>query len=598
MAFLHPTNIPSRPDVPERLRKVARAFRDLLDDEVTVWLERAGDGEAAALRRDLDPTGPNPSDDSEPYLVLLAQGAGIAVVEAPEVTRRNRSVLRNRRIDTERLDRAVAERTSELRERLDAASINPDRAVHILALPETSRHEIDTNAGLRALCREDLTAEGLPAALRRLIGERNRPLSPQQVTTARVAVRPSIRIGGPAQSTTQGVLLFRSPDDEARVRALDQIQERLAEHLGAGYRLIRGVAGSGKTLILTHRAKHLADLLPDWRILLCCYNKSLATALEDEVSGLANVSVMTVDRLASRLLKTAGRSADYGPNPSDEDFQRIRRQAADVAPTLAARHRYDLVLVDEAQDFGPSGLDLAWAALADGRDNFVIALDSAQNVYRRRMTWNPPGLTARGRATVLTSNYRNTREILDTALGALVGIGDPATSDPDSDELDVLVMPSEAVRTGPLPRLLTCADLDAEARAIADEVRVLQDAGNESGQIVVLSGSKELRDLVLARVPNSIDAKRNPIRAIRASGAVRVATLQWAKGLEFRHVIVGGANQIWVPEEDDEAEAQEDRRRRLLYMAMTRATGTLTVTHSGDGVMSSFQRLPVWQPGR
>lgn len=597
MAFLHPKNIPSRPDVPDRLRKVARAFRDLLGDEVTVWLERTGHGETAALRRDLDPAGAHPSDDSEPYLVLLAQGAGIAVVEVPEVTRRNRSVLRNRRIDPDRLHRSVAERTGELRERLDAVSIRQDRAVHILALPETSRHEIDTSAGLRALCREDFTSEGLPVALRRLIGERNRPLSPQQVTAARVAVRPSIRIDGPTESATQSALLFRPPDDEARMRALDQNQEHLAEHLGAGYRLIRGVAGSGKTLVLTHRAKHLAELLPEWRILLCCYNKALAAALADEVSALANVSAMHVDRLASQFLGAAGRSAEYGRNPSDEDFRRIRREATEVAPTLAAEHRYDLVLVDEAQDFGPSGLDLAWAALADGRDNFIIALDSAQNVYRRRMAWNPPGLTARGRATVLTSNYRNTREILDTALGALVGIGDSAGRDPESDELDVLVMPSEAVRTGSPPQLLMCADLEAEAGAIADAVRVLRDAGNEPGHIVVLSGSKDLRDLVLARVPDSIDTKRNPARAVRKSDSVRVATLQWAKGLEFRHVMVGGANHVWVPEEDDEAEAQEDRRRRLLYMAMTRATGTLTVTYSGDGVMGSFQRLPVLQPG-
>ncbi len=591
MAFLHPANIRIQPDVPERLRKVAKACRDLLGDEVTVWLERTGDGAAAALRRDLDPTGKHSSDDSEPYLVLLVPGAGIALLEVPEVTRRNRRLLRNRRIDPDRLDRSIAERAGELRRRLDAASIDPNRTVHILALPETSRHEIDTNAGLRALYREDFSPETLPEALRRLIGEQGQPLSPQQVTAARVAVRPSIRIGGP----TQGALLFRPPDDAEKVRALDRGQERLAEHLGAGYRLIRGVAGSGKTLILTHRAKHLARYFPEWRILLCCYNRSLRAALEDETADMRNVSAMTVDRLAARFLKAARRGADYGTK-SDEDFQRIRREAATVAPSLPGEHRFDVVLVDEAQDFGPSGLDLAWAALAPGREHFVIALDSAQNVYRRRMSWNPPGLTARGRATVLTSNYRNTREILDTALSALVGIGNRDGRDPDSDDLDVLVMPSEAIRTGPPPQLLTCASVEAEARAIAESVRELQEAGNEPGHIVVLSGCADLRMMVLERVPNSIDTKGDATRAVRERGSVRVATLHWAKGLEFRHVVVGGANHVWVPEDDDEAEAQEDRRRRLLYMAMTRATATLTVTYSGDGVMSSFQRLPTWQP--
>ena len=596
MAFLHPANIPSRNDVPERLRKVARAFRDLLGDETTVWLERTGDGEASALRRDLDPVGAHPADGSEPYLVLLVEDAGIAVVEVPEVTRGNRSTLGNRRIDPDQLHRSIAARAGKLRESLDVASIDPNSAVHVLALPETSRHEIDDLAGSRALLREDFWPERLTVALRRLIGEQHNPLNDQQVTAARVAVRPSIRIGSPARGSAQDALLFRPPDDGARIRALDQTQEHLAEHLGGSYRLIRGVAGSGKTLVLTHRAKHLARFFPEWRILLCCYNKSLAAALEDEISGLDNVSAMTVDRLARQLLKAAGRSVALGPNPGDEDFQRIRREAAEAAPTLPSEHRFDVVLVDEAQDFGPSGLNLAWAALADGRDNFVIALDSAQNVYRRRMAWNPPGLTARGRSTVLASNYRNTREILDTALGALAGIGDQAGSDMDSDSLDVLVMPSEAVRTGPPTQLLTCPNLDAEAGVIAERVRELQEAGNDPRHVVVLSGSPELRRLILSRVPNSIDAKRNPARAVRERTSVRVATLQWAKGLEFRHVVVGGANHVWVREEDDEAEAQEDRRRRLLYMAMTRATETLTVTYSGDGLMSSFQRLPMWDP--
>ncbi|MCY3924911.1 MAG: hypothetical protein OXG52_05290 [bacterium] len=34
----------------------------------------------------------------------------------------------------------------------------------------------------------------------------------------------------------------------------------------------------------------------------------------------------------------------------------------------------------------------------------------------------------------------------------------------------------------------------------------------------------------------------------------------------------------------------------FLLGARPRATGTLTVTCSGDGVMSSFQRLPTWTP--
>jgi len=61
---------------------------------------------------------------------------------------------------------------------------------------------------------------------------------------------------------------------------------------------------------------------------------------------------------------------------------------------------------------------------------------------------------------------------------------------------------------------------------------------------------------------------------------VAVATLQLLKGLEYAHVLIGGINHIWVEDDEDES------RQRLLYVAMTRATQTLTVTYSGDGSMS------------
>ena len=78
-----------------------------------------------------------------------------------------------------------------------------------------------------------------------------------------------------------------------------------------------------------------------------------------------------------------------------------------------------------------------------------MALDSAQNVYRRSMTWNPPGLTARGRTTVFRRNYRNTREILELAWTFLEG--SPDCSPPVSDGVTPRTVssrrrPPEAVR--------------------------------------------------------------------------------------------------------------------------------------------------------
>ncbi|MFP3423158.1 nuclease, partial [Bacillus sp. SIMBA_161] len=54
------------------------------------------------------------------------------------------------------------------------------------------------------------------------------------------------------------------------IRAMDLHQENLAKQLGDQNRLIRGVAGSGKTLILASRAKLLSKQHPEWKILILC----------------------------------------------------------------------------------------------------------------------------------------------------------------------------------------------------------------------------------------------------------------------------------------------------------------------------------------
>ena len=62
------------------------------------------------------------------------------------------------------------------------------------------------------------------------------------------------------------------------LRLMDLQQERLARSLGEGHRVIHGVAGSGKTMILAYRCQHLAQEITK-PILILCFNVSLAARL-------------------------------------------------------------------------------------------------------------------------------------------------------------------------------------------------------------------------------------------------------------------------------------------------------------------------------
>ena len=464
MGFLTPENIPSRSGVPDRLRQVARALRDFMPHETTVWLEEKEGG--------------------APYLEVLDPGAGIALIEAPSIRTGGRRRHSRWRAFTDqdlvRIRDDIAERAEDLRKRIDRMLVRSLPVRCVLAAPDHDAVPVTAldpvQGKLPILTRSDLSETGLRPAIRRILGSVvSSPLSEQEENRARAVINPEIVLS--ATDGFETLPLFQDPEiaPEDIIRVMDREQERVAEYLGWGYRMLRGVAGSGKTLVLTHRVRHLHRLFPNYRILLVCYNRLLANALQLMVNESNRISVINIDRLAFKLAgQQAGRRL---PN-----FEQLREQAAVKARRLPDSRRYDVVLVDEAQDFDHHALDLAYAMLKPSRrdlgaagqnlrsyraGHFVMALDSAQNVYRRSMTWNPPGLTARGRTTVFRRNYRNTREILWFAWTFLEGSSGWSSPSTSVDEPKGKVPPEAAPRSGPMPRLLDCRDLRGEAEAIA-----------------------------------------------------------------------------------------------------------------------------------
>lgn len=570
MAFLIPENIPSRSDLPERLQVAARALRDAADEDVTVWLE-----------------GESPDDK---YLLVLDPRTGVLVLEAPATSGRGiaQRLSLHRGMDASGWPQLATaqKRVSELSERIGReARIGQLPVAGAYAVPQLDLAGLEAQGADPGICltREDFAD---PTAVRAgfsrvLKTPRATGLTDLEERVTRGIVRPEIIISG-AEGDKPGQLVFRPPEvaaDEV-IRVLDREQERLARHLGSGYRVIRGVAGSGKTLVLTYRAKYFAEHFPNRRVLLLCYNVVLSKALEQEVKGMPSVEVRTIDSLAWSVLNPRGQ---WGRPKTTEDYTERRERAAEVAQSLSPSSKYDVVLVDEAQDLDTAGLELAYAMLKADREDFVIALDGAQNIYRKRLTWNPPGMTARGRTSILRVNYRNTREILDFAIRFLTR-GDPESLRDTTDaEPDDIVPPEAARRSGPWPKVLTCGDQRAEADLVASEVKRLLSEGVDARNIAVLFGNSRMQKALYAAF-RAHDLPyfcvtfngQNKRRAVEVSD-VRSSTVHGLKGLEFSRVFLCGANDVWLPDGGD------DSVRRLLYVGMTRAMDELTVTVSGSG---------------
>lgn len=593
MAFLLPENIPSRSGVPDRLRQVARALRDFTPDRVTVWLRETMGG--------------------LPYLLVFDPTAGIMVLDAPSLSAAGRRRRQRGRVfdslDAMNIptDELVAQ-ASALNRDIDASAAENLPVRCVLAVPDLDEVAVErlgeADRGLPILTRSDLAHDRVEGALRRVMGgERIRPLSDQEERRARAVVNPEIVL---PQSRIETLPLFQDPETpfEEVFRVMDRHQERVAEHLGDGYRVLRGVAGSGKTLILAHRARHLYRTLPKWRILVVCYNRVLANALEALVDPDERLEVTNIDRLAYRL-------AGWGSRRGKPDFDALVLEAERKARRLPDAERFDAVLVDEAQDFDHPRLNLAYSMLKSDRmrpdpaqpdrDNFVMAYDVAQNVYRRGgARWNPTGVdaqgrsrTARGRSTVFRKNYRNTREILEFAMNFLAGSREWSSAAVDLDDPAALIPPEVAKRTGPRPRQQNCRDLRAEAECIVSRVAEMLDQGVSAHDIAVLYGYSDLerelrrafssRDLPYFHVQGKDYASHSDNRdqAVHVRNMVRVSTLTGIKGLEFSRVLVGGANHIHV--RDVEQGDQLQAAKSQLYAAMTRAMDELEITMSGAG---------------
>lgn len=577
MARLMPENLRSRSDVRDSIQAVVRLLGDNLPDDAIVTCVVG---------------------DDDPPLWILLPDAGIVGLYVIDAGRRSLQARVKEQLGRsaqipELVVAAAREGAETLARMSDSAHLDREiSATMAVAVPQVRRSDVAKAGAMEqpVLAREDLTPEGLYDALLRVLGGQGARLTEREERAVRAAIDPRIVIRDRKQEAVQSLsgIAFRAPGDEESpdLAVFDLKQQHLAFHLGAGYRVISGVAGSGKSLILTGRARHLSDQDPSARILVTCYNRIIAAALEEELDAVRNVDVHTVHAYAWRVFKATGRSEPQG----DDKFEVYLRVAADYLKKrrVGAAFTYDAVLVDEAQDFDPLMLDVAFGALREPDADFVVARDGVQNIYRRSgKVWTANGTTAQGRTTVLTVNYRNTHEILDLAYMLLMKDGaNDASREGAIQQDDDVVYPEATSRRGPPPDIVSVTSIDAEVRATCDQLEAWHRAGVGWGDILVLFGSlrfyegKLRAECARRDIPYfcAVKPRKNRRLVTSAGDVVRSSTITAAKGIEFPYVAFMGVNQLAAG-----PEAEGVDHRRLAYVAMTRATDNLMITVSGQG---------------
>jgi len=421
-------------------------------------------------------------------------------------------------------------------------------------------------------------------------------LTNDQISTIRGILHPEKAVKEiPATSKSVPARVKLAPDSSVIV-TLDIEQERLAADIREGHRLFYGVAGSGKTLILLSRAKYLANRLLTTRVLVLCFNITLAAYLRslihDESQNPIYKERIEVVHFNGWARKILGKL----PNPKfvTGDYDEVLgEQLLEAIINLRLEQKWDAILVDEAHTFSPSWFKCCVAALKDPENgDLMIVSDGSQSLYERcKFTWKSVGIKAQGRRTKkLFQNYRNTHEILSAAWSILKPIAAELGEDKDDATFPV-VEPNAALRNGSRPLLYVATSREQEVQSAVQQIKKLHQSGYEPRDIAIVYRHKgkndQLFDGLIQRLNDCsvgaywvTEADEYKLQYSTKVPGVRIITALSSLGLEFKVILI-----LWVQQfANCHATNQElaARERRQLYVAMTRAQEQLYLFGSGN----------------
>lgn len=253
--------------------------------------------------------------------------------------------------------------------------------------------------------------------------------------------------------------------------------------------------------------------------------------------------------------------------------------------------RYDCVVVDEAQDFGPAELTLIRAlAPSDKPNSLFLCADSRQRIYRPAVPWSRFGIDTRGRSYTLHVNYRTTKEIQEFAESVL-----PFSIEGfQEDEPQLLAQRPIALMKGVVPEAKGYDNIEAEMRGLKEWIYRCLDENIMPGEIAIFARTKRMLEAVERLLEQQVYPQRGIASRMLKQGTqpvpyeINYGTAHSAKGLEFRAVGVVGVNQSNFPSygvikditDPAERQAKEAQERQLLYTACTRARERLYVSWS------------------
>jgi len=344
---------------------------------------------------------------------------------------------------------------------------------------------------------------------------------------------------------------------EEELVALTKNQYRCIDQLEDNPRcLIKGAAGTGKTLIAVEQVKkHVAT---GEKVALFCYNNTLGQWLQHyfkyQPENLRPYYAGTIHGYMVKLIRDSGKRINFPTEQCEEDYfykYNLPCMAIDIQRNL--KFRFDRIIIDEAQDLITNEyLDFVESCLKSGvqRGRWTFFGDfSRQAIYidmKKNQLLDILGERTSFIQFKLITNCRNTVYIC-SEIKTVTGFSDK-------------IIYRGGV-SGPPVEYIPYVTIEDEKKKLIEILKKLSNDHVELGRITILSPRKRENSVV-----DCLEGIRVSDYQIPSVEALTFSTIQGFKGLENTVIIL------------TDIESYQDIR--LIYVAFSRAKSGLYVLES------------------
>ncbi|MDJ0674718.1 MAG: 3'-5' exonuclease [Calothrix sp. MO_167.B42] len=259
------------------------------------------------------------------------------------------------------------------------------------------------------------------------------------------------------------------------------------------------------------------------------------------------------------------------------DWNDLREQVFSFMQAGAEYEKYDILVVDEAQDLSASQIKILLELTSSDTKSITFIRDTTQRIYKNNYIWDDINLSfGIGSELDLEKNYRNTREIAMVAASLMQSVS--------SEEYDIDILDPDLIETSGLKPVWLRGRYIYQQKYLLDTLGNIDIYTESVGILHIQTSSVNQLAIKLQNSGYDCFVLKDEDNLNDTLGGVYVSTLHSAKGLEFDHVFIVGYDEFFAPGpyklSHRNTSAHLSAHRKLLYTAITRARKTLTITSS------------------